>query len=158
MYIEEGMGAFFRGLPVPLLSITAIRTVSFSIYRNTKLWTADAGYFATERLRDKAVLGALGGFASGLLISAVACPLELIKINSQLEKSIASVPAAAAMLMSQRSSWRALRALDDAPDGAGDVEDGTCARPLLRLSDPHAARHCGHRHVLWPRRCVPGGD
>ena len=91
MYIEEGAGAFFRGLAVPLLSITAIRTISFSIYRNTKLWTADAGYFASDRLRDKAILGGLGGLASGLLISAIACPLELIKINSQLEKAIASV-------------------------------------------------------------------
>ena len=98
---------------MPLASVTVIRTLSFSIYTSSKTTINDAGHLRRDRIGDKALLGALAGASSGVLISVLACPLELIKISAQLEKEIADrrgvpyVPSTTAQ--AARSIWRSER-------------------------------------------------
>jgi len=91
IYKHEGLGGFFRGLAMPLATITLVRTVSFTIYDRTKKRLADPAsrWFNPDSLIGRASLGFVGGFTSGLLLSAGTCAFELVKVRSQLEYIIA---------------------------------------------------------------------
>jgi len=86
-YKHEGVQGFFRGLTMPLLTITLVRTVSFSIYDATKKKLAKPGssVFDPSTFTGRAALGFAGGATSGLLLSAGTCAFELVKVRSQLE-------------------------------------------------------------------------
>lgn len=86
-YRHEGFQGFFRGLTVPLLTITLVRTVSFTIYSETKKYFQDPStiWLNPDTLQGKATLGFLGGATSGLLLSTGTCAFELVKVRSQLE-------------------------------------------------------------------------
>ncbi len=87
---EEGLGGFFRGVTIPLITITFVRTSSFSIYYGTKEKLHDAGYFAdSNSLWHTALRGAAGGATSGVIISCGSAPFELVKVQRQLEYLIA---------------------------------------------------------------------
>ncbi|KAK0560261.1 hypothetical protein OC861_006345 [Tilletia horrida] len=87
---EEGIAGFFRGVTIPLITITFVRTSSFSIYYNTKSALHSNGYFAdTNKLSNIALSGAAGGITSGLVISCGSAPFELVKVQRQLEYLIA---------------------------------------------------------------------
>ncbi|OLL22918.1 putative mitochondrial carrier [Neolecta irregularis DAH-3] len=89
----EGIRGFFRGIWVPLCSITAVRTCSFSIYANTK-----------DRYREilapnvppphvsqftNTVAATLAGLTSGAVISVISCPFEFTKLAMQIEYLLA---------------------------------------------------------------------
>ena len=66
---EEGFGGFFRGVTIPLITITFVRTASFSIYYGTKDKLHERGILAdTGKLWHTALSGAAGGATSGVLI------------------------------------------------------------------------------------------
>lgn len=66
---EEGFRGFFRGVTIPLITISFVRTSSFSIYFNTKQKLHEKGVFARrESLVDTALSGAAGGATSGIII------------------------------------------------------------------------------------------
>ncbi|BGP37970.1 hypothetical protein JCM10449v2_001897 [Rhodotorula kratochvilovae] len=88
-YAEEGIRGFFRGVTVPLVTITLVRTASFSIYTWTKDVLEQRPLFAKEKAGSAAVTGFLGGAASGLLLSVGTSAFEYTKIKLQLEYLIA---------------------------------------------------------------------
>ncbi|PWN91883.1 mitochondrial carrier [Acaromyces ingoldii] len=83
---EEGMKGFFRGVTIPLITISFVRTSSFSIYVNTKEALHRRGYLAdSSKLWHTALSGAAGGATSGVIISCGSAPFELVKVQRQLE-------------------------------------------------------------------------
>lgn len=87
---EEGLRGFFRGVTIPLITISFVRTSSFSIYYNTKANLHKRGIFNdSNRLLHTALSGAAGGATSGVIISCGSAPFELVKVQRQLEYLIA---------------------------------------------------------------------
>lgn len=87
---EEGFRGFFRGVTIPLITISFVRTSSFSIYYNTKAFLHRNQVFNDpNRLIHTALSGAAGGATSGIIISCGSAPFELVKVQRQLEYLIA---------------------------------------------------------------------
>jgi len=89
VFREEGIGGFFRGVWIPLLTISVVRTTSFTIYSTTKQLVHRRGLFVDDKLRDVALSGAIAGAASGSSICFGSTPFELVKVRRQLEYAIA---------------------------------------------------------------------
>ncbi|CCF53988.1 hypothetical protein NDA11_000870 [Ustilago hordei] len=87
---EEGVRGFFRGVTIPLITISFVRTSSFSIYYNTKAHLHRQNIFSdSSRLVHTALSGTAGGATSGIIISCGSAPFELVKVQRQLEYLIA---------------------------------------------------------------------
>lgn len=96
-YKAEGVRAFWRGVMPPLISVTLVRTISFSIYQRAKyaydrtitnmigkspLVHANApGSYPS--LLTISCFGSAGATA-GAIITTLSCPFELTKLNEQL--------------------------------------------------------------------------
>ena len=96
-YRAEGIRAFWRGVGPPLISVTLVRTISFSVYQRAKyaydrsltrmtgqspLVHANApGSYPS--LLTVTCFGAAGATA-GAVITTLSCPFELTKLNEQL--------------------------------------------------------------------------
>ncbi|ORY04092.1 mitochondrial carrier [Basidiobolus meristosporus CBS 931.73] len=105
MYQEEGMGAFYRGIISPLISTTCLRAFTFTVYDTFKRNLVNKLLILPEehRLQQKIsfeeyssknflstlpfvfVAGVSGGSAS----SIPCIPLELVKVQMQLQRVIA---------------------------------------------------------------------
>ncbi|BFZ54608.1 hypothetical protein PYCC9005_001645 [Savitreella phatthalungensis] len=83
-YRSEGAAGFYRGLAIPLLTVTLARTTSFSIYEGSRKSVAVLTQGSPQDLASTFI----GGLAAGLSVSALAAPFELTKLASQLEKLI----------------------------------------------------------------------
>ncbi|KAG0699656.1 hypothetical protein DFH29DRAFT_983430 [Suillus ampliporus] len=90
VYGEEGVAGFYRGLWIPLVTISFVRAASFTIYSSTKEYCRKNNYFTGDRASDAALAGGLSGALSGSLISCTSAPFELVKVRRQLEYSIAA--------------------------------------------------------------------
>ncbi|KAG2158248.1 uncharacterized protein EDB93DRAFT_1077144 [Suillus bovinus] len=90
VYREEGATGFYRGLWIPLFTISFVRAASFTIYSSTKEYCRKNHYFTGDRASDAALAGGLSGALSGSLISFTSAPFELVKVRRQLEYSIAA--------------------------------------------------------------------
>ncbi|BGP13890.1 hypothetical protein JCM10213_002529 [Rhodosporidiobolus nylandii] len=88
-YAEEGIRGFFRGVTIPLVTITLVRTASFSIYTNTKQELERRRILDNQTALGTAASGFLGGAASGLALSVGTSAFEFTKIKLQLEYLIA---------------------------------------------------------------------
>ncbi|KAK1761364.1 mitochondrial carrier domain-containing protein [Echria macrotheca] len=96
-YETEKLRGFFRGVMAPMVSITLVRTVSFSIYQRSKNFYCDwikrnfgvdvMGHVSSPgsypNLWSVATFGAAGATA-GSCITVVACPFELTKLSAQV--------------------------------------------------------------------------
>ena len=120
-YATEGANGFWRGVLAPLLSITLVRTVSFSIYQKAKYTYDDWIHKATgvsplehantagamPNLFTVACFGAAGA-TSGSVITALSCPFELTKLNAQIavlmEKGVGKHNSFEAQVNSGRSN------------------------------------------------------
>ncbi|EIM89873.1 mitochondrial carrier [Stereum hirsutum FP-91666 SS1] len=89
VYREEGVAGFYRGLWIPLMTISFVRAASFTIYTRTKEYCRDRAVLDENRLLGAACVGGLGGAMAGSLISFCSAPFELVKIRRQLEYAIA---------------------------------------------------------------------
>ncbi|CEQ39752.1 SPOSA6832_01303 [Sporobolomyces salmonicolor] len=78
-YAEEGIRGFFRGVTIPLVTITLVRTASFSIYTYTKEQLARRDLLRGDSIASTAGAGVLGGAASGLLLSIGTTAFEYTK-------------------------------------------------------------------------------
>ncbi|KAG2054717.1 hypothetical protein BDR06DRAFT_982290 [Suillus hirtellus] len=83
VYREEGVTGFYRGLWIPLVTISFVRAASFTIYSSTKEYCRKNNYFTGDRASDAAFAGGLSGALSGSLISFTSA-------RAQLEYSIAA--------------------------------------------------------------------
>ncbi|KAH7889406.1 hypothetical protein F5I97DRAFT_1801300 [Phlebopus sp. FC_14] len=90
VYREEGVIGFYRGLWIPLMTISFVRAASFTIYSDTKEYCRINNYFTRNKVSDAALAGGLSGALSGSLISFGSAPFELVKVRRQLEYSIAA--------------------------------------------------------------------
>ncbi|KAM0753835.1 mitochondrial carrier [Meredithblackwellia eburnea MCA 4105] len=84
-YHAEGVQGFFRGVTIPLITITAVRTASFSIYNGVKEGLVDRDLLKEDKAWSVASLGFLGGAASGILLSVGTSAFEYTKISMQLD-------------------------------------------------------------------------
>ena len=96
-YKAEGIRAFWRGVGPPLISVTLVRTISFSIYQRAKYAYDRTLYQMTgtsplvhvnevgtyPSFLTVACFGAAGATA-GAFITTMSCPFELTKLNEQL--------------------------------------------------------------------------
>lgn len=89
VYREEGIVGFYRGLWIPLMTISFVRAASFTIYTRTKEFCRDHQLVDHTKLFGSAVVGGLGGAMAGSLISFGSAPFELVKVRRQLEFTIA---------------------------------------------------------------------
>ncbi|KAH7929725.1 hypothetical protein BV22DRAFT_1102220 [Leucogyrophana mollusca] len=90
VYREEGVKGFYRGLWIPLMTISFVRAASFTIYSGTKDYCRNHQYFNRNRMVDAAMTGGISGALSGSLISFGSAPFELVKVRRQLEYTIAA--------------------------------------------------------------------
>lgn len=90
VYKEEGLVGFYRGLWIPLITISFVRAASFTIYNRTKEFFRDREYLARDTISNVSFIGGTGGAMSGALISFTSAPFELVKVRRQLEYSIAA--------------------------------------------------------------------
>ncbi|KAI6028664.1 hypothetical protein F5J12DRAFT_903607 [Pisolithus orientalis] len=94
VYREEGLIGFYRGLWIPLVTISFV-PASFTIYSDTKEYCRRKNYFSGDSMYDAAFAGGISGALSGSLISFGSalrrpCPIGLQKVRRQLEYSIAA--------------------------------------------------------------------
>lgn len=85
---QEGIRGLFRGVTFPLITITFVRTLSFSVYTHTKELLARAWHPKRDELSDALTFGLAGGLTSGALICLLSAPFELTKVERQLEHLI----------------------------------------------------------------------
>lgn len=81
---------FYRGLWIPLMTISFVRAASFTIYSRTKEYFAYNDILYKNTIVDVALTGGISGAMSGALISFGSAPFELVKVRRQLEYSIAA--------------------------------------------------------------------
>ena len=151
-YRAEGLRAFWRGVGPPLISVTTVRTISFSIYQKTKYFL-DRAITKTTGQSPLVIANAPGsypnfytfacfggaGAVSGAVITTLSCPFELTKLSEQLAGKMA----------------REASALDSTgkrinPTHALDVKTGSwnTARRLVRDRGLRGL-YCGyHLHLL----------
>ncbi|KAI9008891.1 mitochondrial carrier domain-containing protein, partial [Phycomyces nitens] len=85
-YKEEGVRGFFRGIVPPLITVSIIKSVSFSVYEKTKQYCkATYPFFNKDSLESTFGLSTTGGVVTGAFIATLSCPFELVKIQKQLE-------------------------------------------------------------------------
>ncbi|KAI0041129.1 mitochondrial carrier [Auriscalpium vulgare] len=89
VYREEGIIGFYRGLWIPLMTISFVRAASFTIYNRTKEYCRDHRLLDPNNLLHAASIGGMSGAMAGSLISFGSAPFELVKIRRQLEFAIA---------------------------------------------------------------------
>lgn len=63
------IAGYYRGIVIPLLTISVVRAASFTMYAETKDFVYNNGYLRRDRLRDIALAGWLGGATSGSVLS-----------------------------------------------------------------------------------------
>lgn len=111
-YAEEGARGFFRGMIPPLVTVSIIKSVSFSIYEGTKRSLKDRG-MRDDTVMSNLLLSSLSGGVSGAFIALLSCPLELVKIQRQLEQVILKDQIAKGDLPAntkvQSNSWNAVK-------------------------------------------------
>ncbi|KAG2225090.1 hypothetical protein INT45_011772, partial [Circinella minor] len=85
-YREEGVRGFFRGVLPPLVTVSIIKSISFSVYEQTKYFCKSRfPYLNRDELGPVMTLSTFGGAVSGAFIATFSCPFELVKIHKQLE-------------------------------------------------------------------------
>ncbi|KAI8810263.1 mitochondrial carrier domain-containing protein [Cladochytrium replicatum] len=95
-YAAEGLAGFYRGVVPLLLSVSAFRSVSFTMYTNTKAFlnqtilpiSADEQLGSLCAYRRIAANAYISGAAGGCVVATLNAPLEFVKIQRQLERLI----------------------------------------------------------------------
>ncbi|KAF9973778.1 hypothetical protein BGZ73_002966 [Actinomortierella ambigua] len=89
-YIEEGMGGFFRGMIPPLITVSIIKSISFSVYEGTKQTVrSNIDYLQGQNIPSLVGLTFISGGVAGAVVASLSSPLELVKLQRQLEKLMA---------------------------------------------------------------------
>ncbi|KAA1469522.1 mitochondrial carrier [Dentipellis sp. KUC8613] len=89
VYLDEGVIGFYRGLWIPLITISFVRAASFTIYNRTKEYFIDHKLTRQDKMLQVGLVGGAGGAMAGSLISFGSAPFELVKVRRQLEYTIA---------------------------------------------------------------------
>ncbi|KAI9235088.1 MAG: mitochondrial carrier domain-containing protein [Podila humilis] len=89
-YAEERLGGFFRGMIPPLITVSIIKSISFSVYEGSKATVREN----SENLQGNTIPSLIGltfisGSVAGTVVAMMSSPLELVKLQRQLEKLMA---------------------------------------------------------------------
>ncbi|KAF9276790.1 hypothetical protein BGZ88_001522 [Linnemannia elongata] len=89
-YAEERLGGFFRGMIPPLITVSIIKSISFSVYEGSKQQVRSV----SETLQGNTIPSLIGltfisGSVAGTVVAMMSSPLELVKLQRQLEKLMA---------------------------------------------------------------------
>ncbi|KAI7866814.1 hypothetical protein BDF14DRAFT_1743342 [Spinellus fusiger] len=84
-YHEEGARGFFRGILPPLITVSIIKSISFTVYEQTKAYCRQILWLDQKTLASTMALSTTGGTVAGAFIATLSCPFELVKIQKQLE-------------------------------------------------------------------------
>jgi hypothetical protein len=87
-YQEEGARGFFRGMIPPLVTVSIIKSIAFTVYEGTKKTLLTNHGFKDDTIPSVLKLATLSGSVSGAFIALFSCPLELVKIQRQLEQMV----------------------------------------------------------------------
>ncbi|KAK0210915.1 hypothetical protein DFS33DRAFT_1250416 [Desarmillaria ectypa] len=107
VYRDEGVVGFYRGLWIPLITISFVRAASFTIYTRTKEFCRDHNYLTRNSIIDASLVGGISGAMSGALISFGSAPFELVKVRRQLEFAIAA--SKGVQLTKAPKTWEAVK-------------------------------------------------
>ncbi|KAI9030344.1 mitochondrial carrier domain-containing protein [Hyaloraphidium curvatum] len=87
VYRLEGARGFYRGILPPMVTVSFVKSVSFQIYSSTKeLLISKLRLPQKLPFKDLTFVSAASGAVSGACISLISCPLELVKVQRQLEE------------------------------------------------------------------------
>ncbi|KAF9102675.1 hypothetical protein BGX27_010912 [Mortierella sp. AM989] len=89
-YAEERLGGFFRGMIPPLITVSIIKSISFSVYEGSKQQIRSR----SDSLQGHTIPSLIGltfisGSIAGTVVAMMSSPLELVKLQRQLEKLLA---------------------------------------------------------------------
>ncbi|OBZ91769.1 putative mitochondrial carrier C29A3.11c [Choanephora cucurbitarum] len=86
-YKDEGIRGLFRGVVPPLVTVSIIKSISFSVYENTKAYCKahHPVLFNQDTMLSTMSVSTFAGGVSGALIALLSCPFELVKVQKQLE-------------------------------------------------------------------------
>ena len=75
-YRDEGVRGFFRGVLPPLVTVSIIKSISFSVYEETKHFCKSRfPYLNRDELSPVMTLSTFGGAVSGAFIATFSCPV-----------------------------------------------------------------------------------
>ncbi|KAJ3102805.1 hypothetical protein HDU97_000262 [Phlyctochytrium planicorne] len=84
-YAMEGLSGFFRGIFPPLITVSIIKSISFTTYIDSKKFFRTRLKLDESRLTGLATISLGAGAVAGAAVSIISCPLEIVKIQRQLE-------------------------------------------------------------------------
>ncbi|KAJ2442888.1 hypothetical protein GGF42_006810 [Coemansia sp. RSA 2424] len=134
---EEGIRGLYRGLLPPLLTASAAKSLSFSVFEETKHWLRRHDPFARQpaplglpdfqrkTVGSVALTAGVSGSISGAVIAVLCCPLELIKVQMQLARLLNRDPT------SSTATTKPVPALVSTP--AGTLQGGGAAIATRQL-------------------------
>ncbi|KAF9929788.1 hypothetical protein FBU30_001224 [Linnemannia zychae] len=89
-YAEERLGGFFRGMVPPLITVSIIKSISFSVYEGTKQKVRSVSKsLQGDTIPSLVGLTFISGSVAGTVVAMMSSPLELVKLQRQLEKLMA---------------------------------------------------------------------
>ncbi|KAJ1983790.1 hypothetical protein H4R33_004625 [Dimargaris cristalligena] len=96
-YRDEGIRGYFRGMIPPLITVSLVKSISFSTYENIKQTVIRAPWCPIDstHLPSYSLLCFLAGAASGGFLAFLSCPFELVKVQKQLEQLLVKTNALA---------------------------------------------------------------
>lgn len=90
---ENGIRSFYRGILPPMFTVSIVKSISFQSYSTSKAWLISHLGLPKDQtqipFRDLTTVSALAGAVAGGIIALVSCPLELVKIQRQVEELLA---------------------------------------------------------------------
>ncbi|KAJ1732091.1 hypothetical protein LPJ61_002216 [Coemansia biformis] len=152
---EEGVGGLYRGLLPPLLTASAAKAMSFSVFEQTKQWLRKHDpcrargpplglpNFQRTTVGSVAMTAAVSGFASGALMASLCAPLELVKVQMQLSSLTAARAAGAVAVLGGAGS---ASAESSSPSSSALIK--RTARPRWAASNMSVLREIVRRRGL----------
>ncbi|ORX55338.1 mitochondrial carrier [Piromyces finnis] len=107
-YKSEGLRGFYRGVGPPLITISIVKSISYSIYNRSK--NMIDRYFDPKSLYGLTVSSSAAGAVSGYISAIISCPLELIKMQRQIEQLLIRQSSITASINAETAKQAAAKA------------------------------------------------
>jgi len=111
-YESEGLRGFYRGVGPPLITISIVKSISFSVYNRSK--NVIDRYLDPHSLSGLTVSSSAAGAVSGYLSAIISCPLELIKMQRQIEQLLVRQSSITASINAETAKQAAAKASKEA--------------------------------------------
>ncbi|OUM60731.1 hypothetical protein PIROE2DRAFT_13459 [Piromyces sp. E2] len=125
-YESEGLRGFYRGVGPPLITISIVKSISFSIYNRSK--NMIDRYFDPKSLYGLTVSSSVAGAVSGYVSAIISCPLELIKMQRQIEQLLVRQSSITASINAETAKQAAAKAAKIASKAAAKESAAAAAK------------------------------